>query len=100
MARSIIWSENAEHQLQEILMYWKNRNKSNVYPLKLRRAFLGTVKILTAQPYLGVLIKSPAIYQKLVKDYLIIYEVKPEILFILALFDTRQDPAKLTTLAT
>lgn len=99
MARRIIWSENAEHQLQEILMYWKNRNKSNVYPLKLRRAFLGTAKVLAMQPYLGVLIKSPAIYQKLVKEYLIIYEVKPETLFILALFDTHQDPGKLTRLA-
>jgi plasmid stabilization system protein ParE len=59
MAGRVIWSLNAERHLQDILEYWKNRNKSSVYPKKLKRMFLEMAKTLSAQPYLGKLIKAP-----------------------------------------
>ena len=35
MVREIIWSESAKTDRIEILNYWLNRNKSNIYPNKL-----------------------------------------------------------------
>lgn len=37
MAGEIIWSPKAKSELIEILEYWVNRNKSNVYSLKLNQ---------------------------------------------------------------
>ena len=37
MAGEIIWSPQAKSEFIEILEYWVNRNKSNVYSLKINQ---------------------------------------------------------------
>ena len=37
MAKRVIWSKKAQKDRREILQYWKQRNLSNAYSLKLNK---------------------------------------------------------------
>ena len=50
MAKKIIWSETAQNDRKEILLYWKNRNKSLVYSMKLNNLFNDAAEIIATFP--------------------------------------------------
>jgi toxin YoeB len=41
MAKKVVWSQKAQKDRRRILKYWKGRNKSNVYSIKLAQLFKG-----------------------------------------------------------
>ena len=73
MAKRIIWSKIALENKLQILDYWKNRNKSNVYSRKLNSLFKETSKLLQEFPTLGRETDNPKVKNIIVRDYLMFY---------------------------
>jgi len=96
MARQIIWSKRAQEDRKCIFSYWNKRNKSVLYSKKLNRLFIEAAELLAIHPKIGRESNKENVRIKVVKDYLFIYEFTTEELRILSIFDTRQNPCKLT----
>ncbi len=95
MARKIIWSLQAQQDRKEIFAYWNNRNKSTQYSKKLNRLFNNAIHLINAVPQIGRPANNKSVRIKIVRDYLLVYEFTETILYILAIWDGRQDPNKL-----
>ena len=95
MAKQIIWSLRAQKDKKEIYKYWSERNKSNRYSQKLNQLFKEAIQLLREHPYIGRSTDDDSIRIKIVKDYLLIYEVTETSINILSIWDGRQDPSKL-----
>ncbi|UJH92214.1 type II toxin-antitoxin system RelE/ParE family toxin [Antarcticibacterium sp. 1MA-6-2] len=98
MAGRIKWSKKATEDLQEILAYWRSRNKSNTYSKKLYKEIIQIIYLLDAYPYLGISTSDKFIRVKIFKSYKFFYEFKSKPITILGIWDTRQDPEELETL--
>ncbi len=96
MAKRIIWSQRAQNDRKEILKYWENRNKSKVYSKKLAGLFKETVKLISNYPELGKPTDEENVRIKVVRYYFLIYEVEKEQISILTIWDSRQNPDKLS----
>ena len=86
----VVWSPQAELDLQGILLLWLENNKSSVYSEKLYSEILATTNKLTANPYLGTAISIEDYRRVLVRYYLIIYRVEKQQVRILRIWDGRQ----------
>jgi addiction module RelE/StbE family toxin len=95
MAKQVIWSHRAQNDKKEILDYWRQRNKSNTYSKKLNELFKESIKIILDFPQIGKVTDDTKARIKIVRDYLIIYEETETQIFILTIWDSRQDPEKL-----
>ena len=95
MALQVVWSIRAQSDRKEILDFWRRRNKSNTYSRKLNQLFKKSVEIIRDFPQIGKHTEDDNVRVKIVKDYLIFYELTETNLIILTIFDTRQDPEKL-----
>jgi toxin YoeB len=74
MVKQVIWSPRALSDRKEILKYWRQRNKSNVYSKKLNQLFKESIKIIVDFPKIGRATDEALIRIKMVRDYLIFYE--------------------------
>ena len=96
MVRRIIWSVRAQKDRIEIFKYWNERNKSNLYSKKLNELFKEAVELIANYPEIGKPTDDKIARIKIVRDYLIIYEIdEKDQLLILSIWDSRQDPEKL-----
>ncbi|MFD0834524.1 type II toxin-antitoxin system RelE/ParE family toxin [Mariniflexile aquimaris] len=95
MVKEIIWSAKAQQDRKDIFDYWNHRNKSKSYSIKLNILFEATIKIISKYPEIGRLTSNKKIRLKIVKDYFIFYEISMEKLFILTIWDSRQNPKNL-----
>ena len=98
MAKRIIWSARARDNKKEVLKYWFKRNKSKVYPKKLNDLLKMAVKSLADSPIPRKKTDFGNAYVKIVRDYLIFFEEDDSTIYILSIWDTRQDPKKLKDL--
>lgn len=92
MARKIIWSYRAQADRKAIFTYWNKRNQSNAYSRKLNRLFNETVKFLSEHPQTGRPTVLENMRVKVVRDYLLIYEVQEERIIIHTIWDGRRNP--------
>ena len=95
MAKQIIWTTGAQKDKNEIFKYWYERNKSNRYSQKLNQLFKEAIQLIREHPSIGRPTDDDSLRIKIVKDYLLIYEVTETSINILSIWDGRQDPAKL-----
>ena len=95
MAKQVIWSLKAQNDKKVILNYWRQRNKSNTYSKKLNELFKESIRIIIDFPQIGKVTDDTKARIKIVRDYLIIYEETETQIFILTIWDSRQDPDKL-----
>ena len=95
MARQVVWSLRAQAERKQILEYWRRRNKSNAYSRKLNQQFKESIRIIRDFPQVGKTTDDPNARIKIVRDYLIIYEATENQIYILAIWDSRQDPQRL-----
>ncbi len=95
MARRVIWSLRAQQDRKEILHYWRERNKSNVYSKKLNSLFKNATRIIAEFPGIGKQTQDKTLRIKIVRDYLMIYQVTATQIQILTIWDSRRDPEKL-----
>ncbi|MFZ4056941.1 MAG: type II toxin-antitoxin system RelE/ParE family toxin [Ferruginibacter sp.] len=75
--------------------YWSDRNKSNRYSQKLNQFFKEAILLLREHPYIGRSTDVDCVRIKIVKDYLLIYEITETSINILSIWDGRQDSSKL-----
>ena len=94
MSRKIDWSPRAVKEWAEILDYWTERNKSNIYSLKLDGIFVEKFKIIVKSPDTGQETDLTAVRVKILRDYKIYYRILPDAIEILAIWDTRRNPKK------
>jgi toxin YoeB len=95
MAKQVVWSLRAQDERKNILSYWRQRNKSNTYSKKLNLLFKEAVNTIRDFPKIGKLTDDRNARIKVVRDYLIIYEETETTIYILTVWDGRQDPAEL-----
>lgn len=96
MARKIIWSNKAQTDRKEILDYWWKRNQSNSYSKKLNLLFKKAIRLTAEHPNIGRQTDlGENIRIKIIRDYLIIYEVSETRIIVLTIWDARQDPERL-----
>ena len=92
MAKQITWTYTAQQDRLEILRYWRIRNQSNVYSKKLNVLFKKAILIIAVHPHIGRPTTIEKVRVKLVRDYLIFYEVNEDQIFILSIWDNRRNP--------
>ena len=95
MAKEVIWSPLAKRKRREILEYWIEHNKSKTYSLKLNELFKQAEQLISERPNIGKPTSDKHVRFKIVRDYLIFYEQVDEKIYILTIWDSRQDPDKL-----
>lgn len=96
MVKQIIWSRRAQTDRKEILKYWNKRNKSKLFSKKLNELFKEAVKLIAEHPEMGKPTDIKNVRSKIVRDYLMIYEVNDkDQLLILTIWDSRQCPRRL-----
>jgi len=93
--KEVIWSLRAQQDRLEILEYWINRNKSTLYSEKLYKLFKEATKIISEHPEVGKPTDIKGIRLKIIRDYLMIYEIHDNRIDILLIWDSRRDPKKL-----
>lgn len=96
MAKRLRWTEFAKSQRKDILEYWNQRNKSKNYSRKLNKLFNEIALVIAEYPEIGIRIFKADFHAKLIKDYYIVYKISEDTIEILSLFDTRQNPEKLS----
>jgi hypothetical protein len=77
MAKEIVWSARAQKERFEILEYWKNRNKSANYSIKLNNLFINSIELVAEMP-----------------DYFIYYHITDTLIEVVTIWDTRRNPGK------
>jgi len=96
MVKEVIWSRRAQNDRKEIFTYWNQRNKSNIYSIKLNELFKKAVNLISEYPQLGKHTNNKNVRIKVVRDYLIIYELDEKSrLLILSIWVSRQNPKKM-----
>lgn len=95
MALKVNWSPLAQEKRKNILEYWKERNGNGVYSIKLNSLFKKATQQLSKFPYLGRSSDIEGVRIKIVRDYLLFYEVTESSIEILTVWDSRQNPSEL-----
>lgn len=75
-----------------IYEYWTNRNKSTLYTEKLESLFNETMKIAAIFPFFGIQTEIIDVRIQIVKDFKIVYRIKENILEVLSIWNTIQNP--------
>ena len=95
MAKKIIWTQKAQAERKEILEYWKNRNKSTVFSIKLNKLFIENLRKIALRPNTGRNTDIKNVKVKIIRDYLLFYEVIEDEIIVLCIWYGRRDPDKL-----
>jgi len=95
MAKQIIWSLQAQVDRKEILAYWIERNKSKIYSKKLNLLIRKAIKLVSIHPYIGFKTDVENVRAKVLRDYLIIYQVSEKRIEILSIWHSKRNPGDL-----
>jgi addiction module RelE/StbE family toxin len=95
MVRQITWTARAQNDRRKIFEYWNNRNKSNLYSRKLNELIRQSLVLIAKYPLIGKRTDKKNVRLKVLKEYLIIYEVLPKEIIVLTIWDCRQNPENL-----
>jgi toxin YoeB len=91
MAYKIVWTEKANIERLRILQFWIDNNKSRVFSLKLDKLFISAIRDLSKKPTIGRKTEFENVRVKIVREYLIFYEIVRHDLVILSVWDGRRD---------
>ena len=91
MAKQIVWTHTAQIERKEILEYWIKRNKTKTFSIKLNKLFISALKDVSKNPFIGRKTDVQNVRAKIVRDYLLFYEVTTEFIYVLSVWDTRRD---------
>ena len=72
----VIWSTQAELDLQEILLFWIRKTQSKTFSIKLNQEILLATRLLQNYPFAGKIINKKDFRRILVRYYLIIYRIE------------------------
>lgn len=95
MVRKVIWTERAHKERIAIFTYWNDRNESFIFSRKLNELIKDSLKLISKHPQIGQLTSKKNVRVKVLRDYLIVYEVTTREIIVLSLWDCRQNPKEL-----
>jgi addiction module RelE/StbE family toxin len=95
MARQIVWTAPAEKDRKEILAYWKKRNGTANYSVKLLDRFNAALAKILDHPFIGRPADISGVRVLPVAEYLIFYEVVADAIVVQHIWDARRDMRKL-----
>lgn len=100
MVKEIRWSAKAEQQLTNILLYY-HYETGNKFALRLLDKIMHITELLLTNPKLGFVEPRLQIFSREYRSviegyYKIIYQEKTDYIKIIAIFDCRQNPDKLS----
>jgi toxin YoeB len=93
--RKIIWSQRAKSDLFAILDFYFQRNGTKAYSSEINVSIRKSIRLLSRYPNIGKITDVLNVRNLIHGDYLIFYEIKPETIEILTIWDNRQNPEKL-----
>lgn len=93
--RKVIWSQRAKSDLFAILDFYFQRNGTKAYSSGVNVSIRKSIRLLLKHPNIGKITNVTNVRNLIHGDYLIFYEIKPESIEILTIWDSRQDPEKL-----
>jgi plasmid stabilization system protein ParE len=93
--KKVVWTQSAIREKYDILDFWELHNKSASYSIKLNEEIEEAIYFISIHSNAGTLMIDN-VRKFLVREYYIIYELNSEDILILAFWDGRQDPEKLT----
>lgn len=95
MAKPVIWTKTAKKARREILEYWINHNRSDVYSKKLSRLFKKKIGLIRSQQYCGKPTDFENVRVSLVDNFSLFYKVEDHRIIIVGLWDNRRNPKDL-----
>jgi len=95
MALKVVWSPLAQQKRKDILNYWTEQNQSNTYSIKLNTLFKEAINLVSIYPNIGRKSDINNVRIKIVRDYLIFYSNDDKNIYVLTIWDNRQDPEKI-----
>ncbi len=90
--RKIVWTSFARESRSSIFSYWNKRNKSDNYSKKLNILFQESLKQLTYFPESSIKSNNQNVRLKIASHFEIIYSISDTHIFVLDIWDTRQNP--------
>lgn len=90
--RKIVWSNRANTTLFKIFEFYNERNKSATYSKKLYKKFIKELSLLKKQPDLGVKTDIDNIRGLIVEEFILYYEIYPEMIVVHTVWGCRQNP--------
>lgn len=90
--REVVWTDKSQVQLQKILTYFTDRNKSNRYAKNLYKRFQNQLDKAAINPEIGIKTKVQNIRGLIIRDYILFYELSENKLMVLNVWDFRQNP--------
>lgn len=94
--RKIVWTQNANQERKEILSYWAERNQSKAYSLRLNKLIKNAVQLAAQYPHTGRKTVLKDVRVKIIRDYLLFYEVNKTSIVVLTIWDSRRHEKTLT----
>jgi len=92
----IKWNDKAEESLRQILEFYLVQNGSAEYSLKLHNEIIIGIEVLKKFPNAGKQINYKDIYELVFARNSVFYRIEQSTIFILLVWDNRQNPEKLS----
>ena len=96
VVKTVIWTDTAVRERRKILNYWTKRNKSSTYSEKLIFQILERVQFLLKNPESFISTDYNDIRTSTLGHYNIYYKTTKTELIVIAFWDNRQNPNKLS----
>lgn len=96
--REIVWTETAARQRREILRYWKERNASPTYSIKLVKIIASHLKTISKNPKAFKEVEFEDVRESALGHFSLYYRYTEKQLIVMAFWDNRQDPKTLLKL--
>lgn len=96
MAKQIVWTNKAKNELIDILQYWNNRNKSNIFSIKLNDLIEEQLNLIAEFPNIGRKTDVENVCVKVIQKYLLYYEILHNTLYVLTIRHGSKNPKTLT----
>ena len=98
MVEKVVWTQTAYKQKLEIFEYWNQRNGSTGFSQSLENDINFAIDLLRKFPKLGIKTQLRDVRVKIIKNYLLIYKITKNTLYVLLFWDSRQNPEDLERL--
>jgi plasmid stabilization system protein ParE len=91
MAKRLVFSRKAYADIDNIIEFNNNRNKSDTYSKKFIRNLNGKLKILIKQPFIGRSTDIPNILLLIWDKYYIFYSISEHVIEITSVYHQREN---------
>lgn len=91
--RKVDWSLDARLDLFDILDFYITRNGTATYSKKLNAKVNKSIKLISANPFIGIQTDYDSVRTLITGDYQIVYEIFDQLILIIMVWDCRRDPA-------